>query len=325
MSAKLVAFSRAIDPAVNIVFDGAFKQAKNVFREICAVRKAQNYTTEIGANTPLSMARLRTEQDSVHYEDLLQDVGKNLTQYEYNIGTKITRKLMRWNRLGQIKGVIQQSALALNRRREFDITKLLERADATAYTHSVDGSTVIDLTGGGSLALQSSAHLTNRSSASVSNVIGNGTTSNMDLAEDALEAAETVIAPAITDESDQVLEYDLSHVFVSRKKWWTLMRLLKTSAGRVGTPNNDVNLVKGRYTPIRLAYMDTARNEYWMMRDAQMGQNEGFMTYLSGTDLEKDGPFVDFDTKAIKHSWMLEFAAGHNKWQDYLISTGANA
>ena len=325
MSSKLANFSRAIDPAVVKVFNGEFKKAGDNYKEICSVSRAASYLTEMGANTNLSMAKLRTEQDSLEFENFLQDTGKNLTQYEYNIGTKISRKLMKWQKMNQIKSMVAGAAHSLVRRREFDITKLLERHDATAYTHTTDGTTVIDLTGGASLALGSTSHASNRSSTSLSNIIGDGSTANMDLGEDALEAAETNTAPDITDESDQVIEYNLSDVYVSRKKWWTLMRLLKTSAGRVGTPNNDINLVFGRYTPHRLSYQDISRNEYWAMQDKEMNRKEGFMTYLTGSELEKDGPYVDFDTKAIKFSWLLEFAAGHNKWQSYLVSSGANA
>jgi hypothetical protein len=324
MSARLVNFSRAVDPAVTEVFNGAFKQAKSVYADICSVKKATNYITEMGANAGLSMARLRAEQESVWYEDILQDTGKNLTQYEYSVGCKISDKLQKWNKLGQIKAVVQSSALAVARRREFDKTKLLERGYTTSYTHSVDGSSVIQLTGGGSLALFSASHATLRSSTSRSNIIGDGTTSNMDLAEDALEAAETVTAAAITDENDQVMEYDLDTLFTSRKKSWTAMRLLKTSAGRIGTPNNDINLIYGRYKLVRLDYMDSAYADYWFLKDSAMNNNEGFMSCYEGSGLEKDGPYVDFDTKAIKYSWSFEDAAGHNKWQSYLGSQGDN-
>jgi hypothetical protein len=124
---------------------------------------------------------------------------------------------MKWNKLGQIKSLVAGAAQTIVRRREFDATKLLERGYATSYTHSEDGSTVISLTGGDSTALFSASHATVRSSTAVNNIIGDGTTVNMDLAEDALEAAETVIAAAITDDSDQVIEYNLDTLFVSRK------------------------------------------------------------------------------------------------------------
>jgi hypothetical protein len=324
MSALLVGFSRAIDPAVTVVFDGAYKQADTVYNKICSVKKAENYITEMGSNVGLSMARAKGDSDSITYEDFLQGDGKNLSQYEYHIGTKISRGLMKWNKLGQIKGLIQGAAQAVVRRREFDATKLLERGYTTSYTHATDGTTQISLTGGDSLAEFTASHTTTRSSSSVSNVITDGTDSNMDLAEDALEAAETVTAAAITDESDQTMTYKLDTLFVSRKKSWAAMRLLKTSSGRIGTPNNDINLVYGRYKLVVLDYMASAYADYWFLQDSSINAMEGHMTYLEGTPLEKDGPYVDFDTKAIKYSWMFEAAMGHNEWRDYLGSQGDN-
>lgn len=325
MSALLVNFSRAIDPAVTKVFNGTYKAAKTVYNSICSVQKAENFTTEMGSNVGLGMATLKTESDSLDYEDILQGNGKNLTQYEYHKGTKITRSLMKWNKLGQIKALVAGAAQTIVRRREFDATKLLERGYDTSYTHAVDGSKVINLTGGDSVATFSASHATVRSSTAVSNIIGDGTTTNMDLAEDALEAAETVTAAAITDDSDQVMDYDLDTLFVSRKKSWTAMRLLKTSAGRVGTPNHDINLVQGRYKLVVLEYMASAYADYWFMQDSKMNNNEGFMTYLEGTPLEKDGPYVDFDTKAIKYSWMFEGGMGHNEYRSFFGAKGDNS
>lgn len=322
--ANLTEFSKAIDPAVNIVFDGNFKAAGETYKDICSVGRSDLYQEEISSNVGLTMARLKTEQASLEYESFLQGDNQVLTQYEYSIGTQITKHLAKFQRLNQIKALIANAGSAIGRRREFDITKLVERFDATSYNHSIDGSTVIDLTGGDSLALGVTNHTTMRSSTSVSNVISDGTTSNMDLAEDALEAAETVTAPAITDESDQVVQYNLSRLFCSRKKSWTAMRLLKTSAGRVGTPNNDINLIQGRYALTVLPYMDSSYADYWMLKDDAMNNLPGFMMYLESQGIEKDGPYIDFDTKGIKYSWSLMAAAGHNEWRSFLCSQGDN-
>lgn len=322
---KLVNFAKAIDPAVKVVFNGDFKQVENNAEKICKVGKASDYTTEMGSNVNVSMAEYRSEAGGVNYEDFLEGDAKNLTQYVYDKGIKISKKLMRWNKLGQIKSLVSNAAQSVARRREFDITKLLERGFATSYTHTTDGSTLVDLTGGDSKALFASNHATTRTSTAQDNRINDGTTYNMDMAEDAFEAAEGVTAPSITDNSDQVIDLKLDTVFHSRKKAWAIGRLLKT-AGRVGTPNNDVNLVKGRYKAVELPYMDTSYNEYYFMKDEMMNAKEGFMTLLYGSPkgYEHDGPYIDFDTKAIKHSWEDERAAGHNNYQSYLGSKGTN-
>lgn len=322
--ANLTEFSKAIDPAVNIVFNGQFKAAGETYKDICSVSRTELYQEEISSNVGLTMAKLVTEQASTQYESFLQGDAQVLTQYEYRIGTQISKHLAKFNRLGQIKSLISAAGDSIGRRREFDITKLLERGDSTTYTHAIDGSAVIDLTGGDGLALATASHSTMRSSTAQNNLVYDGTTYNMDLAEDALEAAETVTAPAITDESDQVVQYNLSRLFTSRKKSWAAMRLLKTSAGRVGTPNNDVNLIYGRYSMTVLPYMDAAKADYWFLKDDGMNSMPGFMMYVESQGLEKDGPYIDFDTKGIKYSWSMMFAAGHNEWRSYLVSQGDN-
>lgn len=320
----LANFAKTIDPAVRVVFNGKFKRAVRVSESICNRMTAEDYITEMASNANVTMAALRDESASVNYEDFLASDSKNLTQYVYDKGVKISKKLMKWNKFGQIKQLVEGASLALVRRREFDITKLLERGFLTTYTHGIDGSTKIDLTGGDGLALFTPSHATTRTSTAQTNRITDGTTVNMSLSEASLEASETVTAPAITDNSDQVIDMKLTELFYSRKKQWQVDRLLK-SAGRTGTPNNDINLVQDRYTPHALPYMDTAYVEYYFMQDKEMNANPGFMTLLVGTDGEHDGPFIDFDTKTIKHSWEDEFAAGHNNWQSMLGAKGTNA
>lgn len=172
--AVLTEFTKAIDPAVNIVFNGAYKQAGETHKDICNVMSTELYQEELSSNVGLSMASLVTEQAHTSYEALLQGNSKTLTQYEYRIGTQISKHLASFNRLNQIKSLISTSGLAVGRRKQFDITKLIDRFDSTSYTHTQDGSTVINLTGGDSAALQSSTHSTVRTSTSISNVISDG-------------------------------------------------------------------------------------------------------------------------------------------------------
>ena len=323
MSNLLANFAKAIDPAVKTVFNGDFKRAPKQSDKICYKQAAEDYITEMASNANLTMARLRTEEGQVNYEDFLASDSKNLTQYTYDRGVKISKRLMKWNKLGQIKSLVAGAAQAIVRRREFDITKLLERGHGTTYTHSVDGSAKIDLSGGDSVALFSASHASTRTSTALNNIVYDGTTYNMDLAEDALEASETYTFAQITDNSDQVVSCTPDGLFVSRKNMWKAQRLLK-SAGRVGTPNNDVNLVQNRYELTRLDYMDVAYNEYFFMKDSELNKRAGFMTMLMGAELDHDGPYIDFDSKAIKHSWEIEFAAGHNNWQSFVSSKGTN-
>ena len=324
MSNLLANFAKAVDPAVKTVFNGDFKRAPKQSDKICNKQTAEDYITEMASNANLTMAELRTEEGQVNYEDFLASDAKNLTQYVYDRGIKISKKLMKWQKLGQIKALVQGAAQAIVRRREFDITKLLEQGFGTTYTHTADGSKKIDLSGGDGVALFAATHASTRTSTALTNRITDGTTVNMDLAEDALEAAETYTFAQLTDNSDQVISCTPDMLFVSRKNMWKAQRLLK-SAGRVGTPNNDVNLVQNRYQLVRLDYMSSTYNEYYFMKDSELNRKPGFLTMLMGEEMGHDGPYIDFDSKAIKHSWEIELAAGHNNWQSYGGSKGTNA
>jgi len=74
-----------------------------------------------------------------------------------------------------------------------------------------------------------------------------------------------------------------------------------------------------------LPYLATAYNAYYFLKDSEINNKVGFLTMLNSVMGEHDGPYVDFDTKCIKHSWEDEDAAGHNNWQSYAASKGTNA
>lgn len=324
MSTRYVNMAKMVDPAVTVVFNDTFKDVTKTVDKIFNVQKAQNYITEMASNVNVSMAEYRSEQASISYEDFLAGNTKNITQYAYSRGVKISDKLFKWNKLGQIKSLVSAAARTITSRKEFDGTKHLERSFLTTYTHSKDGSTILNLTGGDSAALISASHSTTRTSTAQSNRIGDGTTVNMDLAEDALEAAETYTAPLLTNNSDEPIEVTYTRLFISKNKSWVAQRLLK-SPGRVGTPNRDTNLVQGRYELVELPYLNSSYNAYWWLQDSALNNIDGFMSMYVGKENEKDGPYVDFDTKCIKYSWENEHGMGFNAYQSYAGSKGTNA
>ncbi len=325
--ATITEFSRSVDPAVNTVFNGNFKQVPTTYKDVASVSKTDIFTTEMTTNVGASMASERTEQASLTFEAFLQGDGKNLPQFEVAHGVQVSKHLWKFQRLNQIRSLVANTAQAVARRREFDTTKLLERGFDTSYTHEVDGSTKISLTGGDSLALFSASHATTRSSTAQTNIIGDGNTVNMDLAEDALEGAETIIAPDIDDNSDQVIAYNLDMLLVPRSLTWVAQRLLQ-STGRVGTNNNDVNLLKGRYKLVTLPFhsISSTFSTAFYLKDSSMNNMEGFVSYIESQPVMRDegSPFVDFDTKSIKWSWSLMYTLGHNNYQSVLGSKGKN-
>ena len=95
MSSLLANFAKAVDPAVKTVFNSTFKAARTAASKICNVINAEDYITEIASNVGLGMAEFRAEQGGVNYQDFLAGNSKNLTQYVYDRGVKISKKLMK--------------------------------------------------------------------------------------------------------------------------------------------------------------------------------------------------------------------------------------
>src|SRR3990167_4064520 len=108
--AELRNFSKAVDPAVESSFNGAFEQAGKTYSIIADVRKASNFDTEMAQNVNLSMANLVTEQAAADYEAFLAGPAQSLRQYEYRIGTQISKHLSKFNKLNQVGKLVTGAA-----------------------------------------------------------------------------------------------------------------------------------------------------------------------------------------------------------------------
>lgn len=216
------------------------------------------------------------------------------------------------------------------RKRERLLTEYLENSTGSTTSYTAQdgaGNYSKTVTGGDSLALINSAHTREDGGSTWSNVISDGTTSNMDFAPDALRAAYRT-ASLIRDPKGNLMNIN-PEVFVCRKGssiYFDAMEIngaLKKnfkpqSADKDGAPF-------GAFDVVALPYLSTTAQAYWWMFDRSLKGPSYGLQYFESQPVMTDKPDTDYKTKTIYITAHAAFDYGHNDGRNWQASTGTNA
>ena len=210
---------------------------------------------------------------------------------------------------------------ALVRKREADVQDYLYNSfyAVTSYTDS-DGNT-ISVNGGDSYALIYKTHSREDGGTSINNVCFDGTTRNMDLAEDALDASETYVKPRILDGKGQTIALNYTKLLVPPALVSTAQRLMKTDR-KVGSADWDINVYKGKYDVVEMPYFNSSGSAYWFLYAPEVG-SEG-LRFVWSQPVKLEGPELVFDTGSFKYRATMMYDLRHNDFRAYIGSKGSN-
>lgn len=312
------------DEAIQRVFDGQYKAAPETYKLLCSVGDTNLYVEKRSAFTGFSQAHQLAENESIMYESPDQGMDQSWIQREFGLGFAVTKMLWKFDRKNIIKRLPAKLALALVRKRESDVQDYIYNCMASptgsSYTDG-DGNT-ISMVGGDSLPIFSKLHLREDGGTVINNICYDGTTYNMDLAEDALEEAETYVRPRILDGKGQKMVVSYKRLLVPPDMVWKAYKLLKTDR-KVGSADWDVNLVKGRYQLVEMPYFNTSGAAYWFLYDPNLGSDS--LEFMWSNPVKLEGPELVFDTGSFKYKATMMYDLKHNDFRAYLGSSGANA
>lgn len=249
------------------------------------------------------------------------------------MGKMASFSLMDWKfgiKRRKLESVVQDLKNACIRKKERLLTEYLENSMAatTSYTVSDDaGNYTKSVVGGDGVALVNASHTREDGGTAWSNVVTDGTTSNMDWEYDALKAAHRT-ASLIRDGKGNLMNVNLN-TLVFRKNssnYFRAMEILGAiKKGEIpGVADND-----GAGTPafqiLGLPYLTSTNQAYWWGFDSSMmGPDYGLQCFES-QDIQLEGPDTEFKTGTIYYKSTMAFDYGHNDGRNWVGSTGANA
>ena len=310
------------DEAIKRVFDGSYTAAPQNYKLMCDVDTTELYLDKSSAFTGFSTAKQFGENESVVYESPNQGMDQTWTQRQFGLGFAVTEMLWAFDRKGIIRKLPQKLAEAIARKVEIDVEDYLYQtlAGNTSYSDS-DGNT-ITITGGDGLSLFSASHSREDGGTAINNKNYDGTTYNMDIAEDALDAAETYVKPRILDGKGQKILINYKRLLVPPALVPKAMRMMKTDR-KVDSADWNVNIYQGKYQVVEMPYFNASGAAYWILYDPNLGSECLRLVWSKPVKLE--GPELVFDTKSFKYSATCRYDLRHNDFRAYQGSTGANA
>ena len=230
----------------------------------------------------------------------------------------------------KLEGVIQDLVRSANRKKERLLTEYLENSinNAGSYTVSDDsGNWTKTVTGGDSVEFIDSAHTREDSGASWSNVIGDGTTSNMDFEVDALKALWRT-GSLVRDPKGNLMDINYD-TLVFRKGSPISFRAMEINGSlkkdMVPSSAENDGAPFGAFNTVVLPYLTTSAAAYWWGFDQSVKGSETGLQVRNSQAIILDKPYADYKTKNVYVSSTFGMDYGHNDGRFAAGSLGTNA
>ena len=282
------------------------------------------YSYSTSGFSGLGRAQQTAENASVNYDSPSQGFDLAYRQRQFTLGFQVTKMLWMYDNKNVIKRLPAKLMKSLIRKREVDCANYLNNHTATTYVDA--DSNVLNISGGDALALASASHTREDGGTAQNNIIGDGTTVNMDFAEDGMEALARTEQLAL-DGRGEPINFNTDRIIVRKGSpiSFAAKRLLKSS-GRVDTADNDINVFQGSHKLVELPYLTAANQAYWFGVDLPYCRDNGSGIWLYWGEMPNmEGPELVFDTGAFKYKACMQYDLRHNDWRGWFASTGANA
>jgi len=222
--------------------------------------------------------------------------------------------------------------------REEMLHEKLDAAWLTSYTRTDDsGNYSVTVSGGDGVALVNASHTREDGGTAWSNLVSDGTTSNMDLDYDALKALHRVAALVKTPKGKpQVCNPNRLLVKQGSAAHFRALEIQGAiKAGKTpGEFSNDGSAV-GQFELIASPYLlgtgdatsttNLSSSTNWHAFDSSMIGDEYGLQYFESQPVMLDEQQIVYKTKEIQYTASMAFAYGHNDPRGVFGSTGANA
>ena len=307
------------DTGIQRVYTDRFKMDEMNWRKFIKDETTELYVDTESSFGGFGQAKILNENTAVTYVDPDQGFDVAWTQREFALGFSVTKKLWKFDKKNTIKKLPAKLADAILYRIEQDAEDYIYNGAAGSTSYSDADGVTVTISGGDGYALAYASHTRGDGGTAINNRVYDGTTYNMDLAEDALEAALTYTAPLIVDEKGNKIAHRYNKILVPDNLIPTVKRLM-LSEGRVGVMDNDVNIHKDEFEIVRLPQFNSSGTAYYFLLDD--AYNDLRIKFSQKPILE--GPELIFDTGSFKYKTTAMYDLRHNDWRAWITSKGTN-
>jgi hypothetical protein len=278
---------KALWPGIHAWFGASYKEHPEEYRDIFSVEKSsKNYEEDPGLSG-FGLAPVKTEGGAIAYDSESQSWTKRYTHVVYGLGYVVTEEELEDSQYEIVsKRRSKRLAFSMRQTKEIVAANVLNRATTSGYT------------GGDGVVLLSTAHTSTNGNWS------NKLATPADLSEASLEDLMIQIGQA-TNDRGLAVALRATKLIIPINLMFDAKRLLK-SDGQSGTPNNDINAVKGMIDYTVNHYL-TDPDAWFIKTDAPNGMT---MFERRALAFQTDN---DFDTSNARAKATMRFSVG---WTD---------
>lgn len=294
-------------------------------------RGVSDYLLKDSSITGLGEAARITENSVITGEAPVQGYDVTYTQVEYGKLMSVTKQMWKFGiKKRDLEGVVGELRNACLRHKERLCGDHIDNLNATSYTVTDDGGNYTrTITGGDGVAASSTAHTREDGGTNWSNVVSDGTTSNMDFDYDAIKAAHRT-ASLIRDGKGNLMDINLDTLVVRKghANHFRAMEILGAirSGGARSMPASGDNDAAGTpaFKVLPLPWINT-NTGYWAMFDSsKKNQRHGFQLKES-QPISLEGPNIVFKTGEIQYKATEMYDLGFNDVRNWVFSENDNA
>ena len=257
----------------------------------------------------------------------VQGFDKTYTQVQFGVLMSFTKHMWFFGiKKRNLERITQEARKAVEDKRELLCADRLDNSYSTSYSvQDISGNWTATTSGGDGAAMISASHTREDGGTAWSNVITDGSTSNMDFEYDALKAAIRT-ASRIVGPTGKPLNVKPDTLVVSRGYAPHLRAMeILGAIGRSYIPGSDDN--DGTAVPtfkvIALPWI-TSNTAYWWMFDSSMKGPTYGLQFKESQPIQLEGPNIVFKTGEIQYKATTMFDLGHNDARNWVGSQNDN-
>lgn len=301
------------------------------YKDYYHTETTEDYYDKDSSISGFSEAGRITESAIIVSESPVQGFDKTYQQVFFGLIGSFTMQEWKFGiKKRKLEKVVRDLDRACRVKREKLTTGYLEASIANGSTMTIQdpsGNYSKSVTGGDSQEMIDSSHTREDGGTAWSNVIGDGTTSNMDFAYDALKAAGRT-GQLVTDPKGNQMDIDYD-TFVFKKKSPISYKAMEINAalksGKIPESADNDGSGASTFSILQLPYLTAANQAYWWGFDSTMKDYDMGLQYRESQGITFEGPDVEFKTGTIYYKSYMAYDFGHNDGRMWSGSTGANA
>jgi len=285
-----------------------------------------DYIVKDSSLTSISAFSKIPENGNIPADSPHQGFDKSYTQSYFSGMLRITRPMWRYGiQARRLEALVRELKNDAIRFREQVLANVINNAESTSFTETTGKlSYTVTNSGGDGVAFASTSHTREDGGTNWSNIISDGTTSNMDFDYDAWKAALKT-GQAILGGVGETLDLSFDTLYCKKESsvHHRAQEILKSiqRGERPGTANRDGSI--GAAFKIVANPYHSSDIEYAVFDSSKVGPKFGLQV-KEGMPLTLDPQYIDYDNKEIKYSAGMDFSYGFNDVRNFLWSDGDN-